>query len=131
MAMPLITPARPDLKAFRESTVRPFREIVADLVPLLGRKLTAYIGGAKDVRAVDRWIEGRVPYKDAEERLRFAYRIARLLGSQDHPHVVQAWLTGLNPELGDRVPIRLIRDGDLEAVGPEIIGAARAFAAGG
>jgi len=42
---------------------------------------------------------------------------------------VQAWLTGINPELGDRAPIRLIR-GDLEAVGPEIIGAARAFAAG-
>ena len=34
-------------------------------------------------------------------------------------------------ELGDRVPIRLIRDGDLEAIGPEIVGAARAFAAGG
>ena len=111
--------------------MRSFREIVIDLAGLLGRKLTAYIGGAKDIRAVDRWIEGRAPYKDAEERLRFAYRIAHLLGSRDHPHIVQAWLTGLNPELGDRVPIRLIRDSDLEAVGPEIIGAARAFAAGG
>jgi hypothetical protein len=129
--MALTTPERPDLKAFRESTLRPFREIVADLVSLLGRKLTAYIGGAKDVRAVDRWIEGREAYRDADERVRFAYRIALMLASQDHPHVVQAWLTGLNPELGDRIPIRLIRDGDLEAVGPEIIGAARAFAAGG
>ena len=54
-----------------------------------------------------------------------------LLGSRDHPNVVQAWLTGLNPELGDRVPVRIIREGDLEVVGPEIIGAARAFAAGG
>ena len=129
--MALVTPARPDLEAFRESTVRPFREIVIELVGLLGRKLTAYVGGAKDVRAVDRWIEGRVPYKDAEERLRFAYRIAHLLVGRDHPHIVQAWLTGLNPELGDRVPIRLIRDGDLETVGPEVVGAARAFAAGG
>lgn len=129
--MALVTPARPDLEAFRESTVRPFRDIVGDLAALLGRKLTAYIGGAKDIRAVDRWMEGRAAYKDAEERLRFAYRIAHLLGSRDHPHIVQAWLTGLNPELGDRVPIRLIRDSDLEAVGPEIVGAARAFAAGG
>jgi hypothetical protein len=111
--------------------VRPLREIVNDLAGLIGRKLTAYVGGVKDVRAVDRWIEGRAPYKDAEERLRFAYRIAHLLGSRDHPHIIQAWLTGLNPELGDRVPLRLIRDGDLETVGPEIVGAARAFAAGG
>jgi hypothetical protein len=129
--MALITPARPDLEAYRESTVRPFQEIAGDLAALIGRKLTAYIGGAKDVRSVDRWIEGRAPYKEAEERLRFAYRIAHLLGSRDHPNVVQAWLTGLNPELGDRVPIRLIREGDLEVVGPEIIGAARAFAAAG
>ncbi len=129
--MSLITPARPDLVAYRESTVRPFAELVADLVAVVGRKLTAYIAGAKDVRAVDRWVEGRAPYKDVEERLRFAYRITRLLGGSDHPHVVQAWLTGLNPELEDRVPIRLLREGDLEVVGPQIIGAARAFAAGG
>lgn len=129
--MSLVTPARPDLLAYRESTVLPFGELVTELVALLGRKLTAYVAGAKDVRAVDRWIEGRAPYKDVEERLRFAYRIARMLAGNDHPHVVQAWLTGLNPELNDRVPIRLIREGDLEVVGPRIIGAARAFAAGG
>jgi hypothetical protein len=37
---------------------------------------------------------------------------------------------GLNPELTDRVPIRLLRDGDLAVVGPEILGAVRAFLAG-
>lgn len=126
-----VAPARPDLEAFRDSTQRPFSEIVGAVAARIGRKLTAYIGGATDSRAVQRWIEGRAPYKDAEERLRFAYRIAHLLGSRDHPHIVQAWLTGLNPELGDRVPIRLIRDGNLEAVGPEIVGAARTFAAAG
>jgi hypothetical protein len=129
--MPLITPGRPDLEALRESTVRPLPQIVADMLPLLGRKLIAYVGGARDVRIVDRWIAGRTPPEDAAERLRFAYRIARTLASHDDPRVLQAWLTGLNPELGDRVPIRLIRDGNLEAVGSEIIGAARAFTAGG
>lgn len=43
-------PERPDLQAFRESTPQPFREIVTDLVPLLGRKLTAYIGGERRPR---------------------------------------------------------------------------------
>ena len=31
-------------------------EIVKDLVALIGRKLTAYVGGVGDVRAVNRWI---------------------------------------------------------------------------
>jgi hypothetical protein len=82
------------------------------------------------VRAVDRWIAGNLPYRDAEDRLRFAYRVASALNSGDHASVVQAWLTGLNPELNDRSPIRLMREGDLDQVGPLILGAARAFLAG-
>jgi hypothetical protein len=39
--------------------------------------------------------------------------------------VIQSWLTGLNPELGDRVPLRLMRENDLETVAPEIMEAAR------
>ena len=45
--------------------------------------------------------------------------------------MVQAWMTGVNPELGDRVPLRLIREGDLDIVGAEVLRAARAFLAGG
>jgi hypothetical protein len=62
----------------------------------------------------------------AEDRLRFAYRVAKTLEKHDAA-VVQAWLTGLNPELEDRVPMRLLREGDLEKVGPEILGAVRAI----
>jgi len=32
---------------------------------------------------------------------------------------VSDWFTGLNPELGDRVPARLLREKDVETVGPE------------
>jgi hypothetical protein len=75
-------------------------------------------------------MDGAEPYKGAEERLRFTFRIVRTLQTSDHPDVVQAWLTGLNPELNDRVPVRLLREGDLEKVAPDILGAARAFLAG-
>lgn len=51
--------------------------------------------------------------------------------SSDPPAVVQAWLTGLNPELNDRVAVRLLREGDLEKAAPEILGAVRAFLAEG
>jgi hypothetical protein len=126
MAMP-----RPDLAAHRESLRLPTTEIVSQLVAILGRKLTAYIGRVKDVRAVDRWMAGGEIYGDAEQRLRFAFQVARTLREQDTPSVVQAWMTGVNPELGDRVPLRLMRDGDLNTVGSEVLRAARAFLAGG
>ena len=79
---------------------------------------------------MDRWIAGNLPYRDAEDRIRFAYRVASSLNSREHRNVVQAWLTGLNPELNDRSPIRMMREGVLEEVGPQILGAARAFLAG-
>jgi hypothetical protein len=122
---------RPDLAAHRESLLLPRTEIVSRLAAILGRKLTAYVGKVKDVRAVDRWMAGGEIYGDAEQRLRFAFQVARTLREQDTPAVVQAWMTGVNPELGDRVPLRLIREGDLNIVGAEVLRAARAFLAGG
>ena len=122
---------RPGLEAHRESLSLKFSELVARLVNLVGRKLTAYVGGVKDVRAVDRWIEGSEPYGDAEQRLRLMFQVVRTLSDHDSPKVVQAWLIGVNPELGDRVPARLLREGDLTVVAPEVLRAARAFIAGG
>jgi len=129
--MSVVTPGRPDLAAHREATAAAFPQVVRELTAAIGKKLTAYIAGVKDVRALDRWIDEGEPYKNTEERLRFAFRVVKTLQNYDHPSVVQAWLTGLNPELNDRVPIRLLREGDLEKVGPELLGAARAFVAGG
>jgi hypothetical protein len=100
------------------------------LVEIVGRKLTAYIGGVKDARAVDRWIAGGEIYGNAEPRLRFAFQVVRTLSEHDSASVVQAWLTGVNPELGDRIPLRLLRESDIDAVAPAILSAARAFLAG-
>jgi hypothetical protein len=122
---------RPDLFAHREALRLPFPAVTAKLVEIIGRKLTAYIGGVKDVRAVDRWIAGGDIYGDAEARLRFAFQLVRTLSEKDSPAVVQAWLTGVNPELGDRVPLRLLRENDIDSVAPAILSAARAFLAGG
>ncbi len=124
------TPARPELAAHRAATSALFADVVRELSETLGKKLTAYLAGVKDTRAVDRWIAGTDPYKGADDRLRLAYVVARTLSESDHPRVVQAWFTGLNPELDDRAPIRLLAEGsddDARAV----LGAARAFRAGG
>jgi hypothetical protein len=53
--------------------------------------------------------------------------VARALSERDSPAVVQAWLTGINPELGDRVRLRLMRENEIEAVAPAILSAARAY----
>jgi hypothetical protein len=52
------------------------------------------------------------------------------LNEHDSPRVVQAWLTGVNPELGDRVPLRLLKEGNLDEIAPKVLAAARAFIAG-
>ena len=130
MAAPHALP-RPGLKAYQESLSLAFPELVKSLAELIGRKLTAYVAGVKDVRALDRWIEGGQSYGDAEQRLRLTFRVVRTLLDYDSAKVVQAWLMGMNPELGDRVPLRLLREGDLNIVGPEVLTAARAFIAGG
>ncbi len=123
--------SRPGLTAHRESLALRFPELVQRLVEVIGRKLTAYVAGIKDVRAVDRWIAGGEPYGEAESRLRLTFQVVRTLLEYDSAPVVQAWLMGVNPELGDRVPLRLLREGDLAIIGPEVLAAARAFIAGG
>jgi len=122
---------KPDFFAHRESLRLPASAVVEKLVEIIGRKLTGYVGGVKDAGAVDRWIAGGDIHGDSEARLRFAYQLARTLSEHDSPAVVQAWLTGVNPELGDRVPLRLLRENDIVAVAPAILSAACKFLAGG
>jgi len=122
---------RPDLFAHREALRLPVSKVVEKLVGIVGRKLTAYIGGVKDARAVDRWIADGTMYGDAESRLRFAFQVVRAISEHDSAAVVQAWLTGVNPELGDRVPARMMRENEIDAVAPAVLSAARAFLAEG
>ena len=130
--MDAVTLPRANLAAHRRSVKGAFSEIVEELAGILGKKLTAYIGGVKDTRVVDRWARaGVAPYREADGRIRLAYQIAKTLSEYDSPRVVQAWFTGLNPELQDRTPVRLLREEDPEKVGPELLNAMRAYLAGG
>ena len=63
--MASVPDSRPDPAVHR----LPIPEIVKYLVGLIGRKLTAYVGGVRDVRAADRWINGSELHCDAEQRL--------------------------------------------------------------
>lgn len=126
-----VTPARPDLAYVNAVRIQP-AQLVAELRDLLGARLVAYLGGVKETRAVRQWAEGtrRVSAGDLR-RLRLAYQAARLLAERDTPAVVQAWFQGLNPALEDRSPARVLREGDIDDVGPAVLAAARQFAAVG
>ncbi len=124
--------ARPDYDAHVRATRTPFPDVVRDLTAILGAKLCAYLGSVKETRAVHQWAEGsRVPADEVQRRLRLALQAAVAIADADGAEVAQAWFQGLNPQLDDRSPARLLREGDLDEVGPEVIGAVRAFLAGG
>lgn len=127
-----VSPARPDLAYVNATRLEP-SVLVGELRDLLGAKLVAYLGGVKETRAVRQWAEGtrQVSGGDELRRLRIAYQAAKLIAERDHPAVVQAWFQGLNPALADRSPARLLRDGDIDDVGPQVLAAARQFAAVG
>lgn len=122
---------RPDLEAHDRALRLPLDALVKELRDVLGVRLVAVLAGVGETRAVHEWVEaGRVPRGETANRLRLAYRVTAMLTAQDVPAVAQAWWQGLNPQLDDRSPARLLRDGELDEVGPELLAAARSFSAG-
>jgi hypothetical protein len=124
--------ARPDYGAHVRAVRSTFPEVVAGLRDVLGLKLCAYLGSVKETRAVNEWAEGvREPSDAVQQRLRLAFQVAQAIADVDGPEVARAWFQGLNPQLDDRSPARLLREGDIDEVGPEVIAAERAFLVGG
>lgn len=123
--------ARPDLAAHEAAMRTTTSELVTELRAALGPRLVALIAGVRETRAVHQWANGTREVKSAgtQARLRLAYQLLRLVTLRDSDAVAQAWFCGLNPKLDDASPARLLRDGDLDEVGPRLLAAARSFAA--
>lgn len=120
-----------ELDSYERVTRMDVPAVVKELEGLLGAKLVAYTAGVSEARAARQWARGeREPRADAAEKLRIALRAASMIAAVDGAAIAQAWFQGLNPQLDDRSPARLLREGDLAELGPEILGAARAFVAG-
>jgi len=127
-----ITHARPDFAAHNKTVRASFPEVARELHKVLGARLVAYLGSVRETRAVNQWADGtREPSADVQNRLRVALQIALTIAASESPRIAQAWFQGLNPQLDDRSPARLLREGDIDEVGPAIITAARAFLIGG
>ncbi len=127
------TPAQLDLDAYTSATRAEQVDVVKSLLDLLGARLVAYLAGVGETRAVRQWAEGSrtIGSPADEQRLRIAYQAALLITARDSSRVAQSWFQGLNPQLDDRSPARLLREEAPEVGGPPVLAAARAFAAVG
>jgi hypothetical protein len=124
--------SRPDFAAHTRAVRATFPEVVGALRELLGAQLVAYLGSVRETRAVRQWADGtREPSDAVQQRLRVALQVATMLSEAESPQIAQAWMQGLNPQLDDRSAARLVREGDIQEVGPAVIGAARVFLVSG
>ena len=121
-------PALTAAEAHNEAMSLPIREVVEQLVGLLGATATANAGGVKETRAVQQWLTGEREPQRAHV-LRFALQLALMISNLGTRELARAWFYGANPALADRVPLSLLRDEPLETIQLSLMTAARAFAA--
>lgn len=113
-------------RAIRTST----SEIARYFRDLVGQRLTAYMTGVSDPKAVGKLASGqRAARGESERRLRDAYQIVMLIAHYDSDATVRAWLVGMNPLLRDRAPATVLAEQSDGAV--QALGAAKAFLAYG
>lgn len=130
--MSVASAPRPDLSTHAHAMRAGFATVAKELRDMLGARLVAYIGAVRETRAVHQWADDeRQPGQETQRRLRLALQITGMIAEVDDRATAQAWFQGLNPQLDDHSPARLLREGDLDEIGPAVAAAARAFVAGG
>jgi hypothetical protein len=113
----------------REAFTTPAAKIAAFLQDHLGQKLTAYVAGLTDPKAVGSWIrEENAPRQQAVLRLRCAYQIVRMLVETYDDETAKAWLFGSNTRLNDEAPAYLLRNAASPDDLRQLVPTARAFA---
>lgn len=114
--------------AYRASVRDDTAAIARWLLDHLGQRVTTVGLGLRDASVARRYARGEVhPPQEREARLRLLYRVARTVAEAYDADTARAFLTGSNPQLGDRSPLLVIADEPAEQAGPEVIGAARAL----
>lgn len=105
----------------------PIGDIVRELLELLDATTIAVIAGVHETRAVHSWLGAREPQRP--QVLRFALQLALMIAKAGDAEICKAWFHGSNPHLKDRVPMLMLRDLPLSDIQPDLLAAARLFAA--
>ena len=113
----------------REAATTKLPKIADFLQEQIGQKLTAYIAGLTDPKAVGSWIRGEnEPRQPADMRLRYAYQVVRMLVEAYDVETAKAWLFGSNTRLNDEAPAYLLRNAKAVDDLRQLVPTARAFA---
>ena len=115
-----------DVDSYNHAISAPLKEVVQELIDLLGPTVVATIGGVNETRAVTQWLRGRKPQRP--HVLRFALQLALMIAAKEDRIMIRAWFQGTNPGLKDRSPALLLRARPLEEVQGALMAAARSFA---
>jgi hypothetical protein len=92
-------------------------QLTSECASLLGRELTAYVGGADHTRELTRWLNRSDPSAvRARERLEAVRRIATLLDQSLGRARMLAWFRDLDPDLDNASPATAIRDSSVREV---------------
>jgi hypothetical protein len=126
MRDPQFPPVLADVDAHAHAMSVGIGTVVAELVGFLGLTTVAVIGGVGETRAVQQWIAGREPQRP--NVLRFALQLAMMIATEEDKSVARSWFQGSNPQLGDRIPLMMLRNDPLEDVQGPLMAAARSFA---
>ena len=118
---------RTDLDAHSHVTSMRVRDVVSELVDLLGATSVAVLGGVNETRAVQQWVAGeREPQR--QDVLRFACQLATMIVKTGDSEVARSWFQASNPHLDDRTPLLMLRNDPLYEIQRPLMEAARAFA---
>lgn len=114
-------------EAHAQAMSLPISEIVSRLLEVLDATTIAVIAGVNETRAVHSWLGSREPQRP--QVLRFALQLASMIAVAADAEFCKAWFHGSNPHLKDRVPMLMLRDLPLADIQPDLLAAARLFAA--
>ena len=117
---------RSDVNAHNHAISTPIRQVVRELIDLVGATTVAALTGVKETRAVQQWMVDREPQRP--HVLRFALQLLSMIVATKDSATAQAWLHGANPALDGQTPITLFRTRPLEEIQRPLLSAARAFA---
>jgi len=112
--------------AYYETIRLDIHEVVRRLNSHLGATMVAALAGSRDSKLPYKWAKSTVPNAEAQERLRFAHRIWKIVADAESDHVARTWFRGTNPVLGEISPVIAIREGRFA----EVAGAADSFVSG-
>lgn len=113
-----------DRKPYRLSITKPISEVAQQLLDVLGPKLTAYVVGLSDAKAIAAYAKGeREPLAETDAKMRVAHQVVGTLMEEIPTKAIPSWFVGMNPDLDDEAPAKLILDDP-----KRVLEAARAFA---